>query len=100
LLLLVNFDPLLTGRSKRISQQIRCEPFRAAFWSLRRTFGQLRREHRLYKPDAPQVPPHPDAGFVPYILVEQIDYLNAAPWPTGRVEQVGPPKDGRFELWQ
>jgi hypothetical protein len=37
----------------------------------------------LYKPDPPQAPPHPDAGFVPYILVEHIDYLNAAPWPTG-----------------
>jgi hypothetical protein len=37
----------------------------------------------LYKPDPPQLPPHPDAGFVPYVLVEQINYLSAAPWPTG-----------------
>jgi hypothetical protein len=37
----------------------------------------------LYKPDLPQLPPHPDAGFVPYVLVEQIDYANAAPWPIG-----------------
>jgi hypothetical protein len=37
----------------------------------------------LYKPDPPQLPPHPDAGFVPYVLVEQIDYANAAPWPIG-----------------
>jgi hypothetical protein len=37
----------------------------------------------LYKPDAPQAPPHPDAGFVPYVLVEQVNYLNAAPWPIG-----------------
>jgi hypothetical protein len=36
----------------------------------------------LYKPDPPQLPPHPDAGFVPYIRVEQIDYLNVVPWPT------------------
>ena len=37
----------------------------------------------LYKPDPPQLPPHPDAGFVPYVRVEQIDYANVAPWPTG-----------------
>lgn len=36
----------------------------------------------LFKPDPPQGPLHPDAGFVPYILVEQVDYLPDAPWPT------------------
>jgi hypothetical protein len=37
---------------------------------------------QLFKPDSPQIPPHPDAGFVPYILVESVTYSNAAPWPT------------------
>jgi hypothetical protein len=37
----------------------------------------------LYKPDAPQAAPHPDAGFVPYILVENVAYSNVAPWPSG-----------------
>ena len=36
----------------------------------------------LYRPDPPQLPPHPDAGFVPYILVEEVDYSPTAPWPT------------------
>jgi hypothetical protein len=36
----------------------------------------------LYKPDPPQLPPHPDAGFVPYILVERVLYTAASPWPT------------------
>ena len=36
---------------------------------------------RLFKPDPPQQPPHPDAGFVPYILVEQVGYRPTAPWP-------------------
>ena len=36
----------------------------------------------LYRPDPPQLPPHPDAGFVPYILVEEVDYSPKAPWPT------------------
>ena len=35
----------------------------------------------LYKPDAPLKPPSLDAGYVPYVLVEQINYLAAAPWP-------------------
>lgn len=35
----------------------------------------------LYRPDPPQLPPHPDAGFVPYILVEEVDYSPKAPWP-------------------
>jgi hypothetical protein len=32
---------------------------------------------RLYKPDAPQA----DTNFTPYILVDRIDYGDAAPWP-------------------
>jgi len=37
----------------------------------------------LYKPDAPLQPPLLDAGFVPSVLVEQVSYLPAAPWPIG-----------------
>jgi hypothetical protein len=35
----------------------------------------------LWRPDVPQAPPHPDAGFVPQILVERVTYSNLAPWP-------------------
>jgi hypothetical protein len=35
----------------------------------------------LFKPDTPQEPPHPDAGYVPYIRVEKIAYAASAPWP-------------------
>ncbi|HEY5914693.1 MAG TPA: lamin tail domain-containing protein, partial [Verrucomicrobiae bacterium] len=37
----------------------------------------------LYKPDHPQTAPHPDAGFVPYLLVDRIAYSPVLPWPTG-----------------
>jgi hypothetical protein len=37
----------------------------------------------LFKPDPPQLPPHPDAGLVPYILVEEVTYSPNSPWPTG-----------------
>ncbi len=36
----------------------------------------------LLRPDTPQMPPHADAGFVPYILVEQVSYRDTSPWPT------------------
>jgi hypothetical protein len=36
----------------------------------------------LYRPDAPQQPPHPDVGFVPMILVDRVVYDDIAPWPT------------------
>ncbi|HEU0040597.1 MAG TPA: hypothetical protein VFR76_15130 [Verrucomicrobiae bacterium] len=34
-------------------------------------------------PDKPQVPPSPIAGFVPYVLAEEVNYANQLPWPTG-----------------
>ncbi len=37
----------------------------------------------LYRPDTPQQPPRPDAGFVPQLLVETVNYRSAAPWPAG-----------------
>lgn len=37
---------------------------------------------QLYRPDAPQRPPHPDAGLVPYVLVERAQYSDHAPWPS------------------
>ncbi|MBI4324730.1 MAG: lamin tail domain-containing protein, partial [Chloroflexi bacterium] len=34
----------------------------------------------LFKPDSPQQLPHPDAGFVPYILADRVAYRDQAPW--------------------
>ncbi len=38
---------------------------------------------QLLKPDAPLMPPDPDAGFVPYILVDGVGYSSSVPWPAG-----------------
>lgn len=35
----------------------------------------------LLRPDAPEGPDDPNAGFVPYELVERIDYALTPPWP-------------------
>ncbi len=36
----------------------------------------------LLKPEPPLLPPSPDAGLVPYVLVDEINYSSAIPWPT------------------
>lgn len=46
--------------------------------SLNNTRGTV----RLLKPLAPVAPPSPDAGLAPYALVEEVNYLTTAPWPT------------------
>jgi len=38
-------------------------------------------EIRLERPDRPQTNPAPDAGFIPYLLVERVAYLPSSPWP-------------------
>ncbi len=37
----------------------------------------------LYLPDKPEQPPSPVAGFVPYVLVEEVNYSDLPPWPGG-----------------
>ncbi|HTH46907.1 MAG TPA: lamin tail domain-containing protein [Candidatus Limnocylindria bacterium] len=36
---------------------------------------------RLLAPDAPVTAPAANAGDVPYVLIDELDYLPAAPWP-------------------
>jgi hypothetical protein len=38
-------------------------------------------EIELYKPDAPQPAGRPDAGFVPYLRVDKVNYSDVSPWP-------------------
>jgi hypothetical protein len=42
----------------------------------------------LYQPDTPQSTP-PDAGFVPYVRVDRVNYTDDAPWPAGDVDGGG-----------
>jgi hypothetical protein len=36
----------------------------------------------LVRPDVPQQLPHPDAGFVPQVVVDRVIWSDLAPWPT------------------
>jgi hypothetical protein len=79
-LLLVNFNP--TTNASAVAN------FRAKYGNNGALAGPLvgrldnaGEELALYRPDAPQQPPHPDAGFVPMILVDRVVYDDVAPWP-------------------
>jgi hypothetical protein len=83
-LLIVNFDPIndpgsLAGFRSRVGVS-NSVPLYGPFGGHLANSGE---SIQLFKPDPPQLPPHPDAGFVPYILVDQVTYSNAAPWPSG-----------------
>jgi hypothetical protein len=43
----------------------------------------------LCRPDAPQPPAAPDAGFVPYVIADRVNYADASPWPGGAVDGGG-----------
>lgn len=54
----------------------------------------------LYRPDEPQQDPHPDAGYVPYLRVDKVNYLSFSEWPqdatgTGRsLQRLNPSRFG------
>ena len=79
-LLLVNFNP--TTNAPAVAA------FRAKHGNNGSLVGPLQgrldnagEELALFRPDTPQQPPDPDAGFVPMILVDRVVYDDATPWP-------------------
>lgn len=82
--LLVNFDPATSASvESAFRSQHQIPATVRLFGPLVGKLGNSGDEIGLYKPDPPQLPPHPDAGFVPYVLVERLVYLPGAPWPLG-----------------
>jgi hypothetical protein len=80
--LVVSFDPSDLARKNSFRARFGVPPTVPIFgpW-----LGRLANEGdtiELYKPDPAQLPPHPDAGFVPRVLVEKISYSAFAPWPS------------------
>lgn len=43
----------------------------------------------LYRPDRPQQPPSADAGFVPYVLADRVNYAPGFPWPEISADNAG-----------
>jgi len=85
-LLMVNFDPVTDPAQSNWFRAVYQVPTNVRI--LGPYSGALANEGdnlELLKPDPPQLPPHPDAGFVPYVLVEHVHYLPTAPWPTNGI---------------
>jgi hypothetical protein len=84
--LIVSFDPVADSAQSnwlRAAYQVLPNVRMFGPWS-----GALANEGEnleLLRPDPPQLPPQPDAGFVPYVLVEHVHYLPATPWPINGV---------------
>jgi hypothetical protein len=82
--LLVNFDPINDpGTLASFRSRYGLSPSIPLFGPYAGNLNNSGDIIELYQPDPPQMAPHPDAGFVPYVLVERIYYQAAAPWPSG-----------------
>jgi hypothetical protein len=82
-LLLVNFDPFAQpAASNAFRAQYSLSADVLMFGPYRDKLANDRATVTLYQPDPPQLPPHPDAGFVPPVVVDRILYMDASPWPT------------------
>ena len=83
-LLVVNFDPVgdplaLAEFRTRYNVDPAVRIFRRYNGKLANTGERI----ALYKPGPPEVGPQAEAGFVPYVLVEAVNYIDSAPWPAG-----------------
>ena len=85
-ILVVNFSPTNVVQREAFCAKYNvpggaCVPNVTLFGPYRGKLKNSGASVELYKPDPPQGPPHPDAGFVPYILVDKVEYSDSAPWP-------------------
>ncbi len=82
--LVVSFDPAMdTDRLKDFRSRYGPDESFQLFGPYAGRLENSGEQVMLLKPDDPKVPPDPDAGTVPYVLVDQLGYSNSDPWPTG-----------------
>jgi hypothetical protein len=83
-LLLVNFDPTLRPVDLQAFRQVYdLAETTPLFGPYRGNLSNEGESVRLLRPDPPQTLPGLDFGKAPYVLVDEVDYEPAAPWPTG-----------------
>jgi hypothetical protein len=81
-LLVVNFDPATNAPARAAFQNKYQVPADVRlFGPYQGKLSNAGETIELVKPDPPQQPPHPDAGFVPYVLVDRVIYSDQYPWP-------------------
>jgi hypothetical protein len=81
-LLVVNFDPANTALLNAFREKLGVPTSVAVFGPYEGKLANSGAAVELQRPDTPQAPPHPDAGFVPRIVVDRVKYSDSAPWPT------------------
>jgi hypothetical protein len=82
-LLVVNFDPAADPIvADAFRARYNLSPAVPLYGPYNKHLSNTGETLELFKPDPPQLPPHPDAGFVPYVLVERVHYLGVS-WPMG-----------------
>ncbi|HEX7860927.1 MAG TPA: lamin tail domain-containing protein [Verrucomicrobiae bacterium] len=79
--LVVSFDPADTTALNAFRTQYNVPTSTPVYGPYVGKLSNSGDEVELYRPDPPQLPPRPDAGFVPYIRVDKVNYSDAAPWP-------------------
>ena len=80
--LVVGFDPIIETSTLESFQLKYSVPFGVSVFGPWK--GKLVNSSdtiELLRPDAPQIPPHPDAGYVPYLIVDKVKYADVVPWP-------------------
>jgi Big-like domain-containing protein/lamin tail-like protein/CotH protein len=87
-LLVVSFDPV-TNTTARAAFQAKYGAGAVLFGPYQGKLANDRDSVELYKPDPPQTIPGPDFGFVPYVRVDRVNYLDVPPWP-GAADGAGP----------
>lgn len=89
-LIVVNFGLTNTVQLNTFRAKYRIPATARIFGAYRGKLSDGGGTFQIERPDAPQGPQHPDAGFVPYLRVDKVRYDDDPPWPA---EPDGTPLD-------
>ncbi|MBE7504329.1 MAG: lamin tail domain-containing protein [Verrucomicrobiales bacterium] len=82
--LLVNFDPAIDfGPLAAFRTRYEVPPGIPILGPYRGNLSNEGERLTLSRPDPPQAPGTPNAGVVPYVVVDQVEYSPLPPWPGG-----------------
>lgn len=81
-LLVVNFDPTVSVLLNAFREKFGVPVSTQIFGPYEGKLSNGGATIEVQRPDVPQMSPHPDAGFVPRIVVDQVKYSDTPPWPT------------------
>ena len=83
----VTFDPIADPVSAQVFRnRYLLSPSVPLFGPMNGRLANEGEEVALLRPDAPQTVANPYIGYVPYIVVDAVNYLPDAPWPAGAAD--------------